>query len=185
MKRLPSPLARRASALATRIRTATPRERTLLAALAGVGVLILLSLGLRWTREGLGQRRALMVRVDEADRLGVAAPAVASAIDSKTAALAPRKRSASELVAAVETLARESGLNAELATPRADRAGRLTLHRLKLNLRAPSLEKLMEFDDRLRLRGDGLVVERVTLESRSSAGEISAAYEIASCQPAS
>lgn len=184
MKRPPAFLARRIAALGARVRSATPRERTLLAALSAVGVLLLLSLGLRWTRTGVEERRALLVRTEEADRLLQNDPAVSGALDAKIADMAGKNRSAADILAAVDTLARESGLNAEVANPRSDRSGKLTLHRVKLTLRAPTLQKLMDFDDRLRLQGDGLVVERVTVESRSNGIELNAIYEIAACQPA-
>ena len=104
------------------------------------------------------------------------------ALAEKSAKLAGRRMSASDLLAAVDTLARESGLNADSTTPRSDHSGGLTLLRAKVSLRAPSLQKLMDFDDRLRLRGDGLVVERVTIDARDN-GELSAVYELLSCQP--
>ncbi len=182
MKRLPAPLTRLTGSLSGRIRSATPRERTLLAALSAVAVLLLLSAGIRLTRSELALRRELAERVESGERILASASATEPALNEKTARLAAKRRTASDMLAAIDSLARESGLNAEAANPRPERAGKLTIHRVRLSLRAPSLQKLMDFDDRLRLRGDGLVVERVTVESRTNGVELSAVYEIASCQ---
>lgn len=177
-----APVSARLRAVRDRVRSATPRERLMLAALSTVGVLILLSVGLRCIRSAVTHSREVSTRVEKADKLMELAPRIDAALAGRSAKLAGKRFSATDFLAAVDTLARESGLNADASTPRSTRTGGLTVHRLRLSLRAPSLQKLMEFDDRLRLRGDGVSVERVTIESRSNTGELGAVYELAACQ---
>lgn len=183
MKKAPFVLIARWRALTDRVRRGTPRERILVTALGFVGVLILLSAGLRLLRSGIDGWRATSVHMAKAEMIRVNAPLIDQALTERTRTLTGRRMSAAELLAAVENTARESGLAAEASTPRTERAGRLTLHRMRLTLQAPGVRQLMEFDDRLRLRGDGLAVERVTLESRNTGAEIAATYELVACQP--
>lgn len=177
-------LSARLRAARARVRSATPRERLMLAALSTVGVLILLSVGLRCIRSSTTHWREVTARGEKADGLLKLAPQIDAALAGRSAKLAGKRFSANDFLAAVDTLARESGLNADASTPRSTPTGGLTVHRLRLSLRAPSLQKLMEFDDRLRLRGEGVSVERVTVESRSGNGELGAVYELAACQTA-
>lgn len=171
------------AALRERLHAATPRERMMLAALVTAALLIILSGGLKWLRRELAER-ATLKGVEESGRIALeGAPATDAALKAKADKLKGRRISANEFFAAVDALARESGLNADAATPRTERSGGLTIHRMKVTLRAPSLRKLMDFDDRLRLKGDGYVVERVTIDARASSGELAAAYELATCQP--
>ncbi len=177
-----APLSARIRAARDRVRSATPRERVMLAALSTVGVLILLSVGIRLLRTAVTHSREVSSRVEKAGKLMEFAPGIDAALAARSAKLAGKRSSATDFLAAVDTLARESGLTAEAGTPRSVRTGGLTVHRLRLSLRAASLQKLMEFDDRLRLHGDGVAVERVIVESRSGNGELSAVYELATCQ---
>lgn len=183
MKKVPSVFVAKWRELTGRVRRGTPRERVLLTALGVVGVLILLSVDLRLLRASVDGWRATSVRVAKADMIRANAPLIDRSLAERTHALTGRRLTAAELLAAVENTARESGLTADASTPRSERAGRLTLHRMRLTLQSPGVRQLMEFDDRLRLRGDGLAVERVTLESRNTGGEIAATYELVACQP--
>lgn len=166
-----------------RVRSATPRERMMLAALATAFTLIVLSAGIKWLKLGLAERRALQGAEEAAHITLDNAPFVDAALKAKSEKLAGKRLSASDFFAAVEALARESGLTAEASTPKTDKSGGLTVFRMKVNVRAGSARKLMDFDDRLRLKGESYVVERVTIDSRPSSGELSAAYELATCQP--
>jgi hypothetical protein len=169
--------------IALRVRTATPRERLMLAALGFVGMLIMLSAGIRLTRTSLAAWRETKAAVAHAEVLLAAAPAVDAALTAKSARLAGKNISPSDLLAAVDTLARELGLNVDAGAPRAEKTGKLVVHRFRVGLRAPDIRKLMDFDDRLRLNDKGIIVERVTVEARAES-ELSAAYELAACQPA-
>ena len=59
-------------------------------------------------------------------------------------------------------------------------SGKHTLHRIRLSLRADSLRKITDFDARLRTTPIG--VESLDIEARSDAGELSATYDLVSCQ---
>jgi hypothetical protein len=166
-----------------RVRQGTPRERLLVAALALVGVLLVFSADVRLLRSGVAAWRDVSARTAKAEMLRANAPAIDLMLAEKSRQLTGRNRSAAEVLAAVDTLARECGLNAEAATPRTEKPGRLILHRVKLNLRAPSLRQLMDFDDRLHQRGDGIAVERVLLENRGDSTELAATYDLVACQP--
>ena len=168
--------------VAERIRTATPRERLMLAALGMLGVLILLSVGIRLVRTSVVSWREARESAEHADILRAGAPAVDAALAAKTARLAGKSVSASDLLDAVDSLARELGLKLDAGSPRAEKAGKLVVHRFRASLRAPSVQKLMEFDDRIRLNDRGIVVERIAVESRFES-ELSATYELAACQP--
>lgn len=183
MSPLRSAIFRRRAALSARLHAATPRERMMLAALCTVGVLILLSGGVRLLRAGLADYRDATAKLEKARLFVEGAPDIDAALAAKFARLAGKRLSASDLLAAVDTISRESGLNADASTPRTERSGGLTVLRLKVNLRAPTARKLMDFDDRLRLKGDGLLIERVNIDARSDSGELAATYEIATCQP--
>ena len=178
-----APVKRRFAALRERIHTATPRERLMLAALSCVFLLIVISVGLKKCRTENKERKNL-AQIGEGNQIALElAPATDAALKAKSEKLRGKRLSATDFLAAVDTLARESGLNAETSTPRTEKSRGLTIHRMKVNLRAASLRKLMDFDDRLRLKGDGYVVERVEINARSDSGELAATYELATCQP--
>ena len=130
------PVTRRYAAALDRVRRATPRERLMLAGLAVVGALILVS-----SRHPVFERQASPTTWREVtpaarDRSAPPfssrnAPQVGKALAEKSAKLAGRRMSASDLLAAVDTLARESGLNADSTTPRSDHSGGLTFHLLR------------------------------------------------------
>lgn len=171
------------AAFRERLHGATPRERMMLAGLLTVVLLLLLSGATKWLKFARGEG-GMLTAAEESGRLTLErAPAVDAALKAKADKFQGKRISASNFFEAVDGFARESGLNADMSTPRADKSGGLTIYRMKVNLRAPSLRKLMDFDDRLRLKGQGYVVERVTVDARASTGELSAAYELATCQP--
>lgn len=176
-------LRRNFGSLGERVRTATPRERLMLSALALVGTLILLSVGLRLTRTAVTKRNEVNLAGLRAAALLDGAPAIEKALADKAAKLAGKRIAPAELLAVVDNIAREGGLNFDAGAPRAEKTGKLTVYRFRVNLRAPSLQKLMEFDDSLRMNADGLIVERVSVDSRNDA-ELAATYELAACQPA-
>lgn len=183
MKPLIITMKTRWDAVRDRVRRGTPRERVLLAALGLVGVLIALSVGMRLLRTAVSAWRACESRTIKADAVLAAAPLVERELAEKTGRLTVRRLTATELLATVEMIAREGGLAADAGTPRSEKAGRLLLHRVRLTLQAPGVRELMDFDDRLRRRGDGISVERVLLETRNTGGELSATYELIACQP--
>ena len=169
--------------LAGRIHDASPRERMMLALLGVVFSLILLSAGIKLLRVELDRHRTLALSEEKTERLLRVAPDVDDSISERSARLGRKRFTSSEFFAAVDNLVRESGLASDASSPRSQKLGDLTLHRMRLTLRGATLEKLMDFDDRLYRRGEGIVVEGVTLESRSSRGEIGAVYELVVCQP--
>ena len=166
--------------LGARVRVATPRERLMLAALAAVGITLMFSVGLRLTRDNLVRWRELSARRERTELILTQAPDIDRLLAEKASSLAARRRTPAELLAELETLAREASLTASASTPVSKTSGKLTLHRIRLSLRADSLRKITDFDARLRTTPIG--VESLDIEARSDAGELSATYDLVSCQ---
>lgn len=179
---LPPALRRPLARLNERVRRATPRERTLLAGVALMGTLLLLSGGTRWLRAELTRKAELAVRVAQNESLQAQAPLIEAAVEAKRAKLSGKRVSGTEFLATIDTHARECMLNADTATPRTDTVKGITLHHARMTIRGAPIARVMEFDDRIRLRATGLAIERVVLDARSP-GELTAAYDIAACQP--
>lgn len=168
--------------LAGRVHDASPRERVMLVLLGAMAVLIVLALGVKLLRIEVDRHRTLTLSEEKTARVLEMAPTIDASIEERSGRLGRKRFSTTDFFAAVDTLARESGLTSDASSPRSQTTAGLTIHRMRLTLRGATLEKLMDFDDRLRLRGDGIVIESVALESRSR-GEIGAVYELAVCQP--
>lgn len=66
---------------------------------------------------------------------------------------------------------------AEATTPRIERHGNMETHRVRIQLRGATPEKLLTLEDNLPRPTGGLDVTRVLLESRESEGALSATYE--------
>lgn len=168
------------SRLRTRVREATSRERLMLAGLSAVGAGLLLSLGIRLTRDAIAEHREISARRARADILLANAPDVEKTLVAKSESIAVPRTGAAEVLAALETLARECAVTTVAGSPETKPAGKLLLHRVSLSVRADSLRKLMDFDT--RLHASRLAVERLDIIASDDSGNLSATYGLVSCQ---
>lgn len=160
---------------------ATPRERMLLAGLAVVGSLLLLSAGTRCLMGALRELRMTGAIREKRESLLAGAASVDADLQRVIAGPGAR-RTGADLLAALDAGARACGLVAESGTPVVERHGRTEIHKVRLLLRSAPMEKLLTFDERLREAGAGLCLDRVLLESREAEAGLSATYEITLCR---
>lgn len=170
-------LPRLRAAMRGRLAVATPRERVMLAGLAGVGALLLLSLGARWLSSAVSEARLGAVAWDRRETLMACAGTVDADLRRRIAGPGVR-RTGADMLASLDAHARACGLVAEAGTPIIERHGRTEIHKVRLMLRGAPMEKLLMFDERLRDTGTGLCLDRLLLESRDAESGLSATYEI-------
>ncbi len=144
----------------------SPRERLLMTVFLWLALLLWLVLSIRWWRNALYQHALASDAVAEQQIYINEANSIDERLAGAQAMIDPtRTLTSTQLFSAVDGLARESGLPADIRSPESSEEGIFNTHRVRVDVRRASLEQLMTFTQAVRQQAPYLALRNFAVRA--------------------